>query len=276
VIVLDNLVTGKRENVNPEAKFYEINIADPQVKSIFEAERPEIVYDFAFNVLVPKSVEDPLVDMDSIIGGVNLLKGAKEVGIKKFLFSSSGFVYGNTKKLPANESEPIDPISPYVVSKNAVENYIKFFNKAYDLPYVIFRYAAVYGPGQVTGAMSDYIRTLSRGDQAKIWGAGKKTRDYVYIDDVVSANILSLDLPAEFKDPVFNVGTGKETTLNELYETVARLLNKEAKPVYLPDRPGEQIRYSLDASKINKTIGWMAKYNLEAGLVARLKIEGYL
>jgi len=271
VLVIDNLSTGRRENLNPKAKFYEMNIADLNIKDIFEKEKPEIVYHFAFNVLVPKSVENPLIDMDSISGSLNVLINSQKSGVKKVIFSSSGFIYGNTDKLPVKETEPVDPISPYVVAKYAVENYLKFFNKAYNLPYVIFRNAAVYGPKQITGAMADYIRKLKSDTQAEIWGDGNKTRDYVFIDDVVKANLLALDLPDNFSDPVFNIGSGKETTLNELYKKIAFLLGKEAKPIYHPERPGEQIRYCLDNSKIKKELGWNMDYDLDEGLSVIIK-----
>jgi UDP-glucose 4-epimerase len=276
VAVIDNLVTGRRENLNPNAKFYEINIADPKIETIFRREKPEIIYHFAFNVLVPKSVKNPLIDMDSIIGSVNILINAQKYGTKKIIFSSSGFLYGNTNNLPAKETEPIDPISPYVVAKNTVENYLRFFNKAYGLPYVIFRQAAIYGPRQVTGAMADYVRKLSAGKQAEIWGDGSKTRDYVYIDDLVRANLLALEIPSNFPDPVFNIGTSIETTLNDLYKKIAKLLNKKPEPIYLPDRPGEQVRYSLDYSKIKKNLGWEPKYTLEEGLKLKLKAENLI
>ena len=266
VSIIDNLSTGRKENINPKATFYEINIADLKIKDIFEKENFEIIYHFAFNVLVPKSVENPLIDMDSIAGSLNVLINAQKYGAKKIIFSSSGFIYGNTQNLPVKESEPVDPISPYVVAKYAVENYLKFFNKAYKLPYVVFRNAAVYGPRQITGAMADYIRKLKADEQADIWGDGNKTRDYVFIDDVVNANILALDLPDDFTDPVFNLGSGKETTLNDLYKGIAKLLGKEAKPIYHPERPGEQIRYCLDNSKAKRELEWKIKYNLDEGL----------
>jgi len=276
VIIVDNLVTGRKENLNPKAKFYKLNIADSKIERIFKKEKPEIIYHFAFNVLVPKSVENPLMDVDSIVGSIKVLKNAQKYGAKKIIFSSSGFIYGNTKNLPAKETEPVDPISPYAVAKNSVENYIRFFNKAYGLPYVIFRYAAVYGPGQITGAMNDYVKKLASGKQAQIWGDGTKTRDYVFINDVVRANLLVLDLPDNYPDPIFNIGTGIETTLNKLYWKIAKLLKKEPKPIYLPDRPGEQIRYSLDYSKIKEALGWEPKYNLEEGLRIKLKREGFI
>lgn len=276
IIIIDNLVTGRKENLNSKAKFYKINIANPKIENIFKKEKPEIIYHFAFNVQVPKSVKNPLIDVDSIVGAVNIFKNAQKYSVKKVIFSSSGFVYGNTKNLPIKESEPIDPISPYVVAKNTVENYLRFFNRAYDLPYVILRYSTVYGPGQIMGAMTDYIRKLASGKQAEIWGDGTKTRDYVYIDDVIRANLLALDLPLDYPDPVFNIGTGIETTLNELYWKIAELLNKEPKPIYLPDRPGEQIRYCLDYSKAKKVLNWEPRYNFGKGLKLRLRKEGLI
>jgi len=266
VFIIDNLCTGKKENLNSKAKFYELNIADLKVIDIIQKEKPEIIYHFAFNVLVPKSVENPLIDMDSIFGSLNILTAAQKCKTKKIIFSSSGFVYGNTLDLPVKENAPIDPISPYVVAKCAVENYLEFFNKAYDLPYVVFRNAAVYGPRQITGAMADYIRKLKANEQADIWGDGNKTRDYIYIDDVINANILALDLSDDFENPVFNLGSGKETTLNELYLKIANILGKKADPIYHPDRPGEQIRYCLDGKKAQKILGWKIKYNLDDGL----------
>ncbi len=276
VVVVDNLSTGRRENINPSATFYDMNIADNNIRNVFDNERPEIVYHFAFNVLVPNSVKDPLIDMDSIAGSINILKNSKDLGVKKFIFASSGFVYGNTLNLPTKEDEPIDPVSPYVVAKNTVENYVKFFYKAYKLNYVILRYATVYGAGQTMGAMSDYIRKLSMGDQAEIWGDGSKTRDYLYIDDVVSANLKILDLEESLINSIYNVGTGKETTLNELYFKIADCIGKDAMPKYREDREGELMRFCLDCSKIKKVLNWEPEYDLNKGLRGRLNIEGLI
>jgi len=271
VIIIDNLVTGKEENINKEAKFYNLNIADPEVEKVFQEEKPEFIYHFAFNVLVPKSVENPLMDMDSIAGAVNIFQKAKKYGVKKIIFSSSGFLYGNTKNLPAKETEPIIPVSPYIVSKRAVENYLEFYKRAFNLSYVVLRYSAVYGPRQRTGAMADYIRKLAADKQAEMYGDGEKTRDYIYIEDVIRANLLALDVSSDFPNPVFNIGTGIETTLNNLYKKIAQILGKKAEPIYLPDRPGEQYRYSLDCSKAKKELGWEPKINLEEGLKRRVK-----
>jgi len=270
VAIIDNLVTGRTENLNPEAKFYNMSIADFEVEKVFQEEKPEFIYHFAFNVLVPKSVENPLMDMDSIAGAVNILQNAKKYGVKKIILSSSAFLYGNTKNLPAKETEPVIPVSPYIVSKRAVENYLEFYRTAFNLSYVILRYSAVYGPRQFTGAMADYIRKLAADKQAEMYGDGEKTRDYIYIEDVIRANLLALDVSSDFSNPIFNIGTGIETTLNDLYKKIAQFLGKEAEPIYLPDRPGEQYRYSLDCAKARKELGWEPKYNLEEGLKKRV------
>lgn len=266
VVIVDNFVTGRKENLNSKAKFYNLNIADKNLKDIFEKENPEIIYHFAFNVLVPKSTENPLLDMDSITGSVNLLKNARDFKIKKVIFSSSGFIYGNTNNLPAKETEPFQPVSSYSIAKYTIENYLKFFKKNFGLNYAIFRNAAVYGPRQITGAMADYIRNISSGGQSSIWGDGTKTRDYIFISDIIKANLKVLDLPGDFADPVFNLGTSKETALNELYSKIAEILGKKANPIYLPDRQGEQMRYSLDFSKAKEILGWEPEVSLEEGL----------
>lgn len=277
VVVVDNLSTGKRENLNPAAKFYEINIANSEFENILEKERPDIIYHFAFFVLVPQSIENPLLDMDALVGSARMLKKIKEMGgVEKIVFASSGFLYGNNPHLPVKETEPIDPISSYVIVKQAVENYLKFYQKTFNMPYVILRYAAIYGPRQITGAMADYIRKLAAGQQAEIWGDGTKTRDYTYIDDAVRANLMALDVPDSHPYPVFNIGTGKETTLNELYKKIAAILGKEAKPIYRPDRLGEQIRYCLDASKIRRELGWQFDVDLDEGLKKVLYARGYI
>ncbi len=277
VIVVDNLSTGRKENLNPKAKFYEENVADPKMEEILDKEKPEIIYHFSFFVLVPKSVDNPLLDVDNIIGSIRILKKIKEMGgVKKFVYPSSGFTYGNTKNLPAKETEPQIPVSPYAVAKINVENYLRFYKDTFNIPYVILRYAAIYGPRQVTGALSDYIRQLSCDKQAEMWGDGNKTRDYVYISDVVRANLLALDVPDDYPNPVFNIGTGIETTLNCLYQTTAKLLNKKAAPIYHPERSGEQIRYCLDNSKIKKDLGWSPEISLEEGLKLTLRSKGLL
>jgi UDP-glucose 4-epimerase len=271
VVVVDQLSTGRRANVNPNAEFYELDIADPAFEDVLLKERPDVVFHFAFHVLVPKGVENPLLELDGVVGSLRLLEAARRIGVRKIVFASSGFLYGNTPHLPASEAEPIDPVTPYVVAKQAVEGYLRFYRRTYRLASVVLRYAAIYGPRQSTGAMADYIRKLAAGAQADIWGDGTKTRDYVYVADAVEANLLALSVADDHPNPIFNVGTGVETTLNEIYRRIAALLGARANPIYHADRPGEQIRYCLDSQKARRELGWTPRYTLDEGL--RLTVE---
>jgi len=266
VVIMDNLSTGRKENINPKATFYKMNIADEKkFDAIVKKHKPDYIYHFAYYVLVPKSIENPLLDMDSIRGSINVLQAAKKYKVKKVIFSSSGFVYGNNPHLPLKETEPHDPfLPPYGITKYAIEGYFRFFRKSFGVDYVIFRNAAVYGPRQITGAMAAYIRELKAGKPTEFYGV--KTRDYVFIDDVVDANLRALELPAMHADPVYNLGMGGEMHLIDLYRELAKLLNKKPQPVKLPPRPGEQDRYSVDISKARKDLGWNPKVHLPEGL----------
>ncbi len=266
VVVVDNLAGGRKENVNSKAEFYELNITDERLEELIRDERPEIVYHLAANTSVPKSVENPLIEADLIAGSINLLTLLTKYKPKKTIFTSSALVYGNTPNIPIKETEPWKPIAPYAIAKNTIENYLRFFDRTAGLPFVILRPAAIFGPRQVTGAMADYFRKLRRDEQAEIYGDGNITRDFVYIDDMVNICLLAIGLSDEFDDPVFNVGSGKEITLNELYAKIARLLGKESRPIYLPARPNDQLRYVLDYSKAKQFLGWEPIYDLDTGL----------
>jgi len=275
IVIVDNLPRADTKNIDPRIKFYDFDITSASLEEVFKNENPEIVYHFAFNISLHKSLEED-IGHESVKAISNLLENCNKYGVKKFILASSGAVYGNPENFPISETAPIKPVAPYGTVKGSVENYVKSFHKNHRLNYAILRYATVYGSGQQGGAMTDYIHKLSSGKQADIWGDGSKTRDYTYIDDVVKANVLVLGLEDTFKDPVFNVSTSVETTLNDLYYKIAELLGKKADPKYLPDRPGELMRYCLDYSKIKKVLGWESEYNLEKGLKKRLKEENLI
>ncbi len=265
VVIVDDFSTGRRENLNPKATLYKINIADDKkFEAVVKKHRPDYIYHFAYFVLVPKSTQDPRLDMDSIRGSINVLEAAKKYKVKKVVFSSSGFIYGNNPHLPLKETEPFDSTSPYAISKYAVESYLRFYKKNFGVDYAILRNAAVYGPRQITGAMAAYIRDLKAGNPSEFYGV--KTRDYVYIDDVVDANLRVLKVPASHPNPVWNVGMGGEVHLIDLYYILAKLLKKKPYPVKKPERPGEQDRYCVDIAKAKKELRWAPKVQLEEGL----------
>ena len=254
-------------NLNSAAVFSRLNTTDRLgVRKVFEKERPELVYQLAANTDVPRSVRDPLYDFETLQGALNVIDACREFGVKKIIYISSGFIYGNTKNRPVKESEPFIPISPYAISKKAIEYYLTFYKEVYNLSFALVRPATVYGPRQICGAMADYIRKLSQGEQAEIYGDGSKTRDYVFIADAIKILLGLTHIPDDFVGPDFNLGTGKETTLNELYFTIAELLGKLPAPIYLPPRPGELEKYSLDPGKLKQTLGWQPTYSLVEGL----------
>jgi UDP-glucose 4-epimerase len=268
VSIVDNLSTGKKENINKKAVFYKLDINSKKIDYVFRRENPEYVFLLAFNTNVPKAVRSPLFDVRSLVGNLNVIEKCHLYKIKKVIFASSGFVYGNTEIFPTLETENVIPDNPYIISKFAVENYLQFYNKAYNLDYVILRYSTVYGPRQVGGAMADYIRSLYAGNNAIIYGDGNKTRDYVYVGDVVRANLKSIDFKFKKKVlPIFNIGTSKETTLNRLYFKIGSLLkSSNCHPIYKMDRPGELIRFCISYKKAGKYLNWKPKVKLDRGL----------
>ena len=271
VVIIDDLSAGSMGNVNKKAVFYEMNIIDDSTEKIFRKENPEIVFHLASITDVPRSIENPLYDFSSMFGALRVLDVCRRIAVSRFIFTSSGFVYGNTRTRPIVESEPFKPISPYAISKNLIENYLKFYKNVYGLPYVVLRLATVYGPRQAKGAMVDYIEKLHAGSQAEFYGDGSKTRDYVYIDDVIAAILKSLDVEKFYDEPVFNIGSGVETSLKELYYMIAELLGRVPEPVIMPDRPGELNGYSLDSSKAKIVLSWEPGCSLSRGLLNIMK-----
>jgi UDP-glucose 4-epimerase len=266
VHIVDNLRSGQTRNIHPGAQFHNLNIHSPEFEALVEHLAPDYVYHFAFNTSAPDSVGDPTIELDSIAGSMRLLQTLKSTRPRKTVFASSEFVYGNTAHSPVSEVAPVDLIAPYAISKYCVENYFHFYRTAFGLPSVTLRFGTVYGPGQVRGALTDYIRQLSAGDQAKIYGDGSKTRDYVYVSDIVAANLSALDVPDSHPNPVFNVVTEKETTLRDLYTMIARHLNVPPNPILCEDRPGEQMKCQLSCAKFRDLTGWHPQVGLEQGL----------
>lgn len=274
VVVIDNLSTGLESNLNKKSKFFKEDIANyPKLKKIFKYVKPDIVYNLAANTNVPLSVNNPLFDFKTLQGGLNVIDLCKTFNVKKIIQMSSGFIYGDTKNRPIKETEPFKPLSPYGISKKCIEDYLLFYCTTYNVEYVIIRPATVYGPRQIKGALADYINKLANNTQAEIYGNGSKTRDYIFIEDLLDALVKISDM--NIYNNVFNVSTRRETSLKSIYFSIAKLLNKRAQPIYKPDRPGELQYYSSDYTKLNKATGWKPKTSLNVGLKKTIQWWGY-
>ena len=269
VFVLDNLSSGFVENINPKATFINTDICDKSLNKLFEVHQFDVVNHHAAQMDVRKSVADPTFDANTnIIGTINLLQNAVKTGVKKFIFSSTGgAVYGEQEYFPADEKHPTSPLSPYGISKLAVEKYLFFYNKQYGLNYSILRNANIYGPRQnpfgEAGVIAIFTSKLLAGEQPIINGDGTQTRDYVFVKDVVKANVKVL----EDKIPdILNVGTGIETNVNEIFNTLNKIINNGQVEKHGPTAPGEQLRSVITSDKFYKRFNWKPTIKLEGGL----------
>jgi len=274
VVVADNLSTGKRRNVNRAARFYRADIRGRWMERVFRRERPAIVCHHAAQMDVRRSVQDPIFDAESnILGTLNVLQLAVKYGVRKVIFASSGgAVYGETDDLPVSESQVTRPLSPYGISKAVGDEYLRYFHDAGGLEFVSLRYANVYGPRQdphgEAGVVGIFAQKMLLGDQPIINGNGRQTRDFIYVDDVVEANVAALGKTAR---GVYNVGTGKETSINELFGILAGLTNPSVREVHGPAKKGEQLRISLNSTRLHRELDWEPKVSLKDGLARTLE-----
>jgi len=269
ISILDNLSTGKKSNIPKEAEFFEQDIASPVVCKIFEQGKFDMVFHMAAQMDVRKSVQNPANDAEiNIIGGINLLQAATKNKVKKFVFSSTGgAIYGEQEEFPASESHAANPLSPYGISKLAFEKYLFFYNYQHGLHYVSLRYANVYGPRQNSegeaGVVAIFCKRLLKGEKAVIYGDGCQTRDFVFVDDVVRANLMAMNFASSM---TFNVGTGIETDINTIFEKINKSAGAAQPRVNLEPKPGEQRRSCISYAKIKKYLGWTPEVNLEKGV----------
>lgn len=270
VIIVDNLVTGKRENVPASAKFYEMDICDSQLNKIFNVEKPEIVNHHAAQMDVRKSVDDPVYDANvNVIGVINVLQNCVKYDVDRFIFASTGgAIYGEQDYFPADEEHPLRPLSPYGITKLTAEKYLYFYQQSYGLTFSILRYANIYGPRQnphgEAGVVAIFTERILKDIQPIINGNGLQTRDYVYVGDVVKANELVLH---NGDNKIYNIGTGIETNVNELFRKIVKSTGKNIPEKHGPDKPGEQKRSVLDSDLIFKDLGWQPTIELDEGLI---------
>ncbi len=269
VVILDNLSTGKKNNIHPEAKFYEFDICDPKIKFVFEIERPDIVNHHAAQIDVRQSVSDPENDARiNILGTINLLQHCANYNVKKVVFASTGgAIYGEQDYFPADENHPTRPLSPYGITKLTCEKYLYFYQQSHGLNYTVLRYANVYGPRQnphgEAGVVAIFCKKMLDNSQPVINGKGTQTRDYVYVGDVVKASELAL---AGGDNQIYNIGTGIETDVNTIFQKIANFMDASIKEIHGPGQPGEQMRSVLDYSLINKALAWKPTVDLDSGL----------
>jgi len=269
VLVVDDLSTGHRENLNPKARFHQLDITDAKVAELIRDERPAVLNLHAAQMDVRRSVADPLFDARvNILGTINLLEAARKANVRRVLFvSSGGAVYGEQEAFPASETHSTNPVSPYGVSKRAGELYAFFYQAEYQLPFVALRYANVYGPRQdphgEAGVVAIFSGKMLRGEPVTVNGDGKQTRDYVYVGDVARANVLALDSTATGP---FNVGTGIETDVNTLARLLADAAGSRSEIRHGPAKQGEQRRSVIDCARAAQVLGWRPEVSLADGL----------
>ncbi len=271
VKVLDNLTTGRMENLsnaakNNKFKFYKGDLRDFDTEVLKDV---ETIFHLAAQIDVRKSVENPIYDMDiNIRGSINLMWQAINSNVERIIYSSSGgAIYGEPTVLPADENTPIKPISPYGASKFAVESYLNTFDKIYGLKYKVMRYGNVYGRRQdplgEAGVIAIFFGMVSNDKNPSIFGDGEQTRDYVSVDDVVRANIAAVDKLK--KEQEYNVGTGKETSVNEIVKTMEKIFNKKITPIYEKERQGEVKRIYLNIKRLQNEINFKPE-DIETGM----------
>lgn len=282
VVIIDNLSTGLKVNLNHHAKFYLADIRNGElIDKIFQIEQPDIVDHHAAQIDVRKSVTSPVFDADcNILGSLNIMSAALKYSVKKIIYiSTGGAVYGEPKYLPVDESHPVNPECPYGITKHTVEHYLYLYNFLYGQKYTVLRYPNVYGPRQnplgEAGVNAIFIHQMLNGKIPHIFGDGEQLRDYVYIGDIVAANIAALD---KGDNEIINIGSGIGVSVNQIYFELKKILNFPHDPIYDAPRQGEIYKIYLDASKALKMLNWKCAASFSEGLAKTVewhKINNY-
>jgi UDP-glucose 4-epimerase len=271
VVVIDSLASGRRAFVPEAARFYEMDVRDPALADVFSREHPEVVNHHAAQASVSVSVRDPVLDADvNVLGTLRIAMLSAANGARHVIFASTGgALYGDPERLPADESTPIRPLSPYGCSKAVAEQYLSLYERLHGLPATALRYANVYGPRQdphgEAGVVAIFTRALLAGRPATIHGDGEQTRDFVFVDDVVRANLAAADGGVR---GAYNIGTGRATSVNTIYRTLARLTGSGVRAQSGPPRPGDVRHITLAAAAAEAALNWSAPTTIERGLAA--------
>jgi len=269
VVVVDDFSTGREANVNPAAAFYRIDVRSPEIENVFERERPDVVNHHAGQIGVRRSLAEPLFDAEvNIIGSLNLIEMARKFDVKRFVYGSTGgAVYGEPEYLPCDEEHPVNPISQYGASKHTVEHYLYMYQYNYGLDYTVLRYSNVYGPRQdphgEAGVVAIFTGQMLRDEQAVINGDGRQERDFVYVGDCARANLLAMEAG---RNGIYNLGSGRGTSVNELFDLLRASTHYEKERVHGPAKTGETRRIFLTFDKARRELGWEPTVSLEEGL----------
>jgi len=266
VVVVDDLSTGRRENVHPEAVLVEMDIADPELSTLFSSDRFDAVVHLAAQPSVPRSIQEPLYDgRVNILGTINLLECCRHSGVGRFVFASSAAVYGDPERVPIPETAATRPLSPYGLTKLTAESYLRLYHDLFGLETVALRYANVYGPRQdalgEAGVVCLFVTQILSGEQPLIHGDGLQTRDFVYVEDIARANLLALepDIPAG----VYNAGSGRASTIIKLFDLIS---GGRAPRVHADPRPGDIRDSVLEVSTARRALAWQVTIPLADGL----------
>jgi UDP-glucose 4-epimerase len=268
VVVIDNLVSGKKRNVPEGARFVETDIRSEETRNLISEFKPEALFHLGAQMSVTKSLVDPAHDASvNILGGLNLLETGRQHGLKRVIFSSTGgAIYGEQEVVPCDESHPKTPVSPYGVTKYAFEKYLEYYRAQFGIDSVCLRYSNVYGPRQnpngEAGVIAVFARQLLTGESSTIYGDGEQTRDFVYVSDVARANLAGLNAPCGS----YNIGTSREITINQLYQELAKQAGRGDDPVREPGKKGETRRSALKADLARETFGWTPEIDFETGI----------
>ncbi|MGH7948248.1 MAG: NAD-dependent epimerase/dehydratase family protein, partial [Candidatus Binataceae bacterium] len=270
VCVIDDLSSGKRGRLNPAARFHQADLRDASaVRAVIEQEKPEVIYHLAAQMDVRRSVADPAHDAQvNLVGMLHLMEAARQHGLKRIIFASTGgAIYGEQEQFACDENHALRPVSPYGVAKLATEAYLFFYRVQYGIDYLALRYANVYGPRQdphgEAGVVAIFCGRILDGTPVTIYGDGEQTRDYVYVGDVVRANLAALTSPAT---GAINIGTGVETSVHALYGGLRSIAECTIAPQYGPERPGEQRRSVISPRRAADALGWQPRVSLAHGL----------
>lgn len=269
VTIIDNLSTGKKVNINPNADFIQMDIKDSSIAEIFEKYKFDIISHQAAQMDVRVSVNDPIFDaQNNIIGSLNLYENARKYGVKKVIFASSGgTVYGEQDEFPCDENHSTKPVSPYGIGKLTNERYLYYYKEVYGIDYVAFRYGNVFGPRQnpngEAGVIAIFTNKFLKGEQPIINGDGLITRDYIYISDVVEANLLALN---DDVSGIYNVTTGIETNVNTIFNTLKNKTNSDLEEYHGEAKKGEQRRSVCSFAELQSKHNWQPKVSFEDGI----------